>query len=71
MQTGHKPQTPRCALEKLVPTTVDTEQVKHEGFHEFGILVVNLADERLTWVEKQMAEQIGKRLYGKRRERRG
>lgn len=66
MRTGHKPQGPRCAMGAFIPTTMDTESVKREGWNDHQILVVKASDQRLTWIEKQIIEQLGKRLYGKR-----
>lgn len=66
MRSGHKPQAPRCALARFVPATMDVEEVKSSGWHEHQILVVSLADARLGWIERQVIEQIGKKLYGRR-----
>lgn len=42
------------------------EEVKREGWHEHGILVVSADDQRLTWPERELIRQLGGRLYGKR-----
>jgi len=42
------------------------EAVKREGWHEQGILVVSAEDHRLTWPERELVEQLGARLYGRR-----
>jgi hypothetical protein len=42
------------------------EEVKREGWHELGILVVNEDDQRLSWPERQLIRQLGERLFGKR-----
>jgi hypothetical protein len=42
------------------------EEVKRDGWHELGILVVNEDDQRLTWPERQLIRQLGDRLFGKR-----
>jgi len=44
----------------------DKESIKRAGFHEQRILVVSLDDQRLSWLEREMLEQIGARLYGER-----
>ena len=44
----------------------DTEQVKRDGWHEQGMLAVSVDDNRLTWPERELVEQLGTRLYGKR-----
>ena len=58
-----KPKPPTCALGKFVPSQMDVEEVKRDGFTQHGILVVSLDDTRLSWIEKQIVEGIGKKLY--------
>lgn len=41
------------------------EKIKRDGWREQGILVVSIADKRLTWPEKELLCQIGEKLYGK------
>ena len=40
------------------------EQVKREGWHEQGVLVIAADDERLTWPERELIRQLGEKLYG-------
>ena len=40
------------------------EEVKREGWREQGLLVVNPADPRLTWPERELVRQLGEKLYG-------
>lgn len=61
-----KPKPPTCALGKFVPSQMDVEEVKRDGFTQHGILVVSLDDTRLSWIEKQSIKQLGGRLYAKR-----
>lgn len=56
---------PRCALAKLLPSGTDTEKVKRDGWRDHQILVVNLNDPRLDFVERQMVQQLGETLYGR------
>jgi hypothetical protein len=42
------------------------EEVKREGWHELGVLVINEDDHRLSWPERQLIRQLGERLFGKR-----
>jgi hypothetical protein len=42
------------------------EEVKREGWYEHGILVVSEDDQRLTWPERELIRQLGRKLYGKR-----
>jgi len=42
------------------------DQVKRDGWHEHGILVVSVHDHRLTWPERELIRQLGEKLHGKR-----
>lgn len=44
----------------------DPDQVKRDGWHEQGLLAVSVYDHRLTWLERELVEQLGSKLYGKR-----
>jgi hypothetical protein len=44
----------------------DPESVKREGWNSQGILVVKTDDQRLSWPERELIEQLGEKLYGKR-----
>lgn len=66
MKTGNKPGEPRCTLSRFIPTSIDVEQEKRNGWNDHRILVVGEADERLTWIERQIIAGIGKRLYERR-----
>ena len=44
----------------------DPEQVKRDGWHEQGVLAVSVHDDRLTWPERALVEQLGAKLYGPR-----
>jgi len=44
---------------------VPVEDIKRDGWREQGILVVSIADSRLTWPEKELLCRIGEKLYGK------
>lgn len=57
----------RCPLAKLAPAKPDPEQVKRAGWQEQRILVVSAEDRRLDFVERQLLENIGERLYGPKR----
>jgi len=45
----------------------DADRVKRDGWHEQGMLAVLVDDQRLTWPERELVDQLGTRLYGKRR----
>lgn len=61
-----KPKPPTCALGKFVPSQMDVESVKREGFNNHGILVVAVDDQRLSWIERQIIKQLGDRIYGQK-----
>ena len=42
------------------------EKVKRDGWHEQGLLAVMFDDVRLTWPERELVEQLGTKLYGRR-----
>ncbi len=60
-----KPQPYRCPLGKLQPNVTDLDAIKETGWREQHILVVNQADERLDFVEREIVRRIGERLYGR------
>jgi len=45
---------------------MDVESVKREGFNQHGILVVAVEDQRLSWIERQIIDGVGRKLYGKK-----
>jgi hypothetical protein len=57
----------RCPLGKLQPNVTDLEAMKQAGWREQHILVVNEADDRLDFVEREIVRRIGERLYGGKR----
>jgi len=42
----------------------DPDTVKRDGWHEQGVLVVSAEDPRLTWPERELVRQLGRKLYG-------
>jgi hypothetical protein len=42
------------------------DEVKRDGWHEQGVLVVAEDDPRLAWPERELVRQLGTKLYGKR-----
>jgi hypothetical protein len=59
----------RSHLGRHHPTPLDAEAEKRAGWRQHGILVVAVADPRLTWSERELLRQLGARLYGRRSER--
>lgn len=58
-------------LRSSLPTahSVDYSAMKRNGFHDQGILVVDVNDPMLPWPDRELLKQIGERLYGKPRTR--
>jgi hypothetical protein len=48
-------------------TRPDVDTLKTDGWRQHGILVVDIQDQRIGWIEKQVITQLGEKLYGKRR----
>lgn len=46
----------------------EPDQVKRDGWRETGLLAVSVDDDRLTWPERALVQQLGEKLYGKRNE---
>jgi len=44
------------------------DQVKRDGWHDQQMLAVSVHDDRLTWPERALVEQLGAKLYGPRPE---
>lgn len=44
----------------------DPDQVKRDGWREQGLFAVSIHDHRLSWPERELVEQLGSKLYGKR-----
>ncbi len=63
----NKPQPYRSPLGRLIPNKIDPEEVKRKGWRDDGILVVSVNDDRLTWPEKELINQIATKLYGNRK----
>ena len=67
---GPGPRAPRCALGRLVPTTVGAEPIKATSWRDHRLLVVALDDPRLGWADRELVRTIGDKLYGGREARR-
>lgn len=52
-----------CALGRLIHDRPDVEEVKRAGWVEHRILVVSPDDHRLTWMERQVLQGVGRKLY--------
>lgn len=56
----------RSQLSRFNTNRRDPEQVARDGWKEFGIAAINVADPRLNDFEKQAVTNIANRLYGRR-----
>ena len=54
----------RSPLGRLQPDVQDLDVIKQRGWRDQHILVVNAADERLDFIEREFVRRIGERLYG-------
>ena len=44
------------------------DDVKRDGWRDQNILVVAADDQRLSWPERELVRQLGKKLYGDNRQ---
>jgi hypothetical protein len=58
----------RSYLGRYQPNRIDVDAEKRTGWREHGILVVKADDPDLTWPERELVKQLGRKLYGERRE---
>jgi hypothetical protein len=58
----------RSHLGRHQPKRIDAEADKRAGWREHGILVVAAQDSRLSWPERELVQQLGAKLYGRRKE---
>jgi hypothetical protein len=49
-----------------VPTTIEAEAVKRNGWRDQGLLVVAVDDPRLGWDERALIRALGNKLYGQK-----
>ena len=67
MKGGDKPMEPRCALDRVQVDQINVEEVKTDGWREHEIFVMPISDPRLGWIERQVIQQAGDRIYGRRK----
>ena len=51
-------------LGRAQPIPMDIERTKREGWQNNHLLVIAANDQRLDFLEQQLIESIGNRLYG-------
>jgi hypothetical protein len=59
------PQPPRSPLARMQGVSINAEGTKVFGWNRHGILVVSVDDDRLSWVEKELVQNLGEKLYGR------
>lgn len=64
------PRQPRSCLARFQRRPIDVEAEKRDGWRRHGILVISAEDHRLAWPERELVEQLGAKLYGRRSEAR-
>jgi hypothetical protein len=65
MHTGHKPTGYASSLRKFQANPVNSEAIKSDAWRNEGILVVDINDDRLDFVDREFIERIGNRLFQK------
>jgi hypothetical protein len=45
------------------PSTLDADAIKRHGYIDQGVLVLNVDDHRLDFLEREVLRRIGDRLY--------
>ena len=56
----------RCPLGRKYPEPPEPEDIKRDGWRDQGLLVISPEDDRLNWMEREVLQQVGERLYGRR-----
>jgi len=51
-------------LGRAQPVPMDIERTKRDGWQNEHLLVISPGDQRLDFLEQQLIERIGNRLYG-------
>lgn len=64
MKTGHKPRPPVSYIGKFQPLVPDSEAIKRDSWRRHGILVVDINDERLDFVDREFLSSLGNLLFG-------
>lgn len=64
MRTGHKPKRPVSYIGKFQPSVPDSEAIKRNSWRRHGILVVDINDERLDFVDREFLSSLGNLLFG-------
>lgn len=55
----------RSPLGRLLPESVDVEDLKRRGYYEDGILVIDMRKDNMDWTEREIFRQWAERRYRK------
>lgn len=56
----------RSNFPRLSGKAVDYEAIKRNAYLDQGIAIIDLTDSRIAWPDRELVEQLCKRLYGER-----
>jgi hypothetical protein len=54
----------RTNFPRLAGKSIDYEAIKRSAFHDHGIAIINLNDSRIAWADRELMEQLCRRIYG-------
>lgn len=57
----------RSPLGRMIPESLDTEEIKRRGYREDGIVVIDLNNDKLDVIEREVIRQWAERRYGQRK----
>lgn len=52
---------------RKIGSEVDYEAIKRYAYHDQGIAIIDLADSRIPWQDREIIEGACRRLYGQKR----
>ena len=67
-EAGASAKNDRSPLCSLQPEPFDAEEIKRSAYREDGLVVINLREDRLDMVEREIGTQWAERRYGRRRD---
>lgn len=54
----------RSPLGRMIPESMDTEEIKRRGYREDGIVVIDLNNDRLDVIEREIVKRWADQRYG-------
>lgn len=58
-------------LGRMIPETMDVEDVKRRGWHEDRIIVIDMNNDRMDFVEREIFKAWADKRYGEKPKRTG